>query len=499
MEEGASTKMPSYSYCARPGASHGYPYLVFDCQKKLHLPLITFAKDAQVRLASSSLQKYLTGILPWFTWLETDSWQVRANHQWTDPPEVVRSVIREYLVSRLQCRIKDHPLGGEFLQTTEACVNPVRILLASLKLFYRSAITCGYYQHTNPLSGTFTELAESARREMVQDTDGSLRPKMPDRSGVDMPSRAGRLTDSYFLLKDEWIPQVVTDITLPQQILNGGRALKKQGKDWGLREECLISLLFETGARVSELMALTLGDWKRRGLKDSAWTRNKGSRKRRAKFVCFSEDTVKLLKKYVNTERAAIDLRHWTLDDYLAGADRHEVELDEVPIFLSKRGTPWTVASFRTHYWKKACTASKMDVDPHQARHWYVSQALACIHAQARAGKTTVEQGVAELITYMAWRSGERVMQAYNHFYNAANHATIQQDIFQLLRASSKQKPPRTMQKPVPQETFSSMPAEKQQVMSHEEQQREKQNAVYAFLIGTGGYRDDLIELLTTE
>ena len=43
------------------------------------------------------------------------------------------------------------------------------------------------------------------------------------------------------------------------------------------------------------------------------------------------------------------------------------------------------------------------------------------------------------------------------------------------------------------------MPAEKQQAMSHEEQQREKQNAVYAFLIGTGGYRDDLIELLTTE
>ena len=104
-------------------------------------------------------------------------------------------------------------------------MNSVRILLASLKLFYRSAITHGYYPHTNPLSGTFTELAESARREMLQDTDGSLRLKMPDCSGVDVPSRAGRLTDSYFLPKDEWIPQVVIDTTLPQQILDGGCAV----------------------------------------------------------------------------------------------------------------------------------------------------------------------------------------------------------------------------------------------------------------------------------
>ncbi|HEU5379022.1 MAG TPA: site-specific integrase [Ktedonobacteraceae bacterium] len=334
---------------------------------------------------------------------------------------------------------------------------------------------------------------------MIQDTDGSLRPKMPDRSGIDVPSRAGRLTDSYFLLKDEWIPQMVTDTTLPQQILNGGRTLKNQGKDWGLREECFISLLFETGARVSELMALTFGDWKRRGLKDSAWARNKGSRKRRAKFVCFSEDTVKLLKRYINTERVTIDPHHWTLDDYLAHSEQREVDLDEVPIFLSKRSTPWTVAAFRAHYWKKACAASKIDVDPHQARHWYVSQALVRIHAQARAGKATVEQGVAELIAYMAWRSGERVMQAYNHFYNATNHAAVQKDIFQLLRASSKQKPQCTVQRPAPQETFSSMPAEKPQAMPRKEQQLEKQNAVYAFLIGTGGYRDDLIELLTAE
>ncbi len=493
--------MSTYSCCARPAASHGYPYLVFDCQQKLHLPLIVFAKDALSRLEPSSVQKYLIGALPWFAWLETDPWQVRAHHQWTDPPEVLRDVIREYLVSQLQCRIKDHPQGGEFLETTEACVNPVRILLASLKLFYRVAITHGYYSHANPLSGAFTDLVEAARVQMVQDTDGSIRPKMPDQSGVDAPSRAGRLTDSYFLLKDEWIPQVVTDTTLPQQILDGGRMLKEQGKDWGVREECLITLLFETGARVSELMALTLGDWKRRGLKDSAWAHNKGSRKRRAKFVSFSEDSVKLLQKYVNTERVEVDAHHWKLDDYLAHAERREVDLDEVPIFLSKSGTPWTVASFRANYWKKACAAAKLDADPHQARHWYVSQALVEIHAKARKGETTVEQGVAELIAYMAWRSGEKVMQAYNHFYKATGHATVQKTIFKLLRNKGKQqKTLSATHQPSPQAS-SSMPGDSQHVSQKNDQQPAEQTsaAVYAFLIGTGGYRDDLIELLATE
>lgn len=365
--------MPSYFCRARPDATHNHPYLVFDCQGELHLPLIVFAKEAHARLEASSVKKYLTGILPWFTWLDTDPWQVRANHCWTDPPEVLRDVIREYLVNRLQCRVKAHQEGGEWLETMEESVNAVRILLAGLKLFYRITKARGYYQYSNPLSCSFTETVEVARAYLVREDDGSIRPKLPDQSGVDVPHREGRLTDSYFLLKEKWIPQVVTDTDLPQKILNGGRKLQMQGKQWGLREECLILLLFETGARISELMTLTLGDWNSRGLKETMWSRNKGSRKRRAKFIRFSEQTIKLLRKYVDTERAAVDAQHITLDEYLRLAEQKEINLDTVPLFLSQRGTPWTVASFRANYWKQACAAAKIDADPHQARHWILN------------------------------------------------------------------------------------------------------------------------------
>ncbi len=482
--------MSAYSCCARPAVAHGHPYLVFDGQGKLHLPLIVFAKDATSRLAPTSVKKYLSGILPWFSWMETDPWQIQANRRWTDPPEMIREVIREYLVGRLQCRVKDHPEGGEWLETTEEMLNPVRHLLAGLKLFYRIARAHGYYFYDNPLSGVFTEVAETVREHLVQEEGLPPRPKMPDKSGVDEPSRARRLTDSYFLLKDKWVPQVVTDVELPQKILEGGRRAAEQGKDWGLREECLVSLLFETGARISELMTLTLGDWRRRGLKDTAWARNKGSRRRRAKFVRFSEQTVKLLKKYFDTERKAVDKHHRMLDDYLHIADQREINLDTIPLFLSKRGTPWTVESFRANYWKKACAAARIDADPHQARHWFVTQSLIEIHDRARKGKITVERGKEELIAYMGWRSGEKVLKAYNHFFQPAGHATVQNSVFKKLRKATA-KPASSTQHRLQKATQLSSPPS--QPSTRAQGQAQDGTALYAFLIGEGGEIDDLI------
>ena len=104
---------------------------------------------------------------------------------------------------------------------------------------------------------------------------------------------------------------------------------------WGLREECAICLLFETGARVSEVLGLTLGDWQARGLGQTAWARNKGSHRRRAKFVRFSPDTAKLLRRYGDTARAARDPQGRTFHDYLALARGDlgvEVPLHTVPV-----------------------------------------------------------------------------------------------------------------------------------------------------------------------
>lgn len=249
----------TYHYYRRPpDAEHGYPYLVFDTGGTLHLPLTVFAKDASDRLAPASVTKYLTSILPWFTWLETDPWQVRAGRRWDDAPEAVRGVVREYLVRQLGCQVRERSAGYATLTVADAAVNQVRLFLVGLKLFYRIARQHGYYHQAHPLTEAVTDLGRVADEHLASH-DG--RPPMPAVSGVDAPRRDRRLTDSYFIVVgDQWVPQVVTDPFLCQRILASGRALQAQGKPWGLREECVVCLLFETGARVSEVLGLTLDD-----------------------------------------------------------------------------------------------------------------------------------------------------------------------------------------------------------------------------------------------
>lgn len=193
--------------------------------------------------------------------------------------------------------------------------------------------------------------------------------------------------------------------------------------------------------------------------------------------VCaFSPDTAKLLRRYVDLERAAIDPGGRRLDDYLQLAGRGEVALETVPLFLSQRGTAWSVSSFRAHFWKPACAAAGLDVDIHQARHWYVTQAITEVHERGRRGQLTVERGLAELVAYMKWRSGEAVLQAYNHVYDAAHHAQIQDAIFQRLRAVAPPGPPAGTQ------PTSVAPLAEPEV--------EGRHTLYDFLVGASGYPD---------
>ncbi len=91
--------MVQYWYARRPQTvEHRHPFLVFDCQDRLHLPLTTFAKEACSRLGPKTPQTYLYAVLPYFTWLDTDLWQVRMGHTWNTPPQQVRRSIDDYLV-----------------------------------------------------------------------------------------------------------------------------------------------------------------------------------------------------------------------------------------------------------------------------------------------------------------------------------------------------------------------------------------------------------------
>ena len=431
--------MTSYWFAARPKTvEHQYPFTVFDAQDRLHLPLTLFAKDAQVRLCPKTVPIYLYSLCPYFTWLDTNIWQVRMGQTWDAPPELVRRSIDDYLVQKLQCQILPQHQGWKYVALTAGTKSTLRIFLAALKLYYQIMRERELYSFANPLVDSMSATIAAAVAQVVREEEEKKPPKMPDQSGVEIPRKkpTHRLTDSYYKLEhDEWQPQIIDDPKLPGDILAGGRTLLL--KYTRQRDEVVTWLLFETGARVSEICGLMLGDWAMLGTKNKAKSFSKGSYGRRTKTLSFAEDTVILLRRYFDEERIGFDPRGYSLDLYLELAAHKQIDLSTIPLFLSSQGTQLTAKTYREHYWNRACVAAGIEADVHQARHWHVTREVRDIYETAKNAKE-VEQRMRDLIDYMKWKSDETLC-AYEHYFEQQHHADTRDDFQQRMHAKVQQ------------------------------------------------------------
>jgi integrase len=405
----------SYWFAPRPeNTDHQHLYLVFDTRDRLHLPLTVYGKEASYRLSPKTVQTYLYALMPFFTWLETDEWQLRAGVTWDAAPVQLRRAVEDYLVSKLQCKVQQHHHGWKFVTITTGARNTIRVFLASLKLFYRIMGLRGSYSHQNPLSEPVSATVAAIETRLEQE-DGA--PRMPDQSGVASPRQRPkhRLSDNYFKLeRDEWVPQILDDPQLPALILGGGKHLSL--KYTRLRDEVVTWLLFETGARVSEVVELMLSDWAALGTNTKVKTFNKGSFGRRTKTLSFADDTVILLKRYFDEERICFDPQGYDLDTYLDLAARKQIDLSTIPLFLTTQGTQLTPKEYREHYWNLACQAAHIEADVHQSRHWHVTQEVRYIYETSK-DQAEVERRLQGLVKYMKWQS-EETLAVYQHYFD---------------------------------------------------------------------------------
>ncbi|WP_419879511.1 hypothetical protein [Brevibacillus centrosporus] len=233
---------------------------------------------------------------------------------------------------------------------------------------------------------------------------------------------------------ENWIPQIVDDVKLPGIILLGGSRLKR----WGLREECITRLLFESGGRVSEVIGLTLGDWYSRGLLREANAFSKGSNGRRVKFLRWNNETSKLLQRYFDTERRKHDPNGYRLEDYLKLNHKKKIDLLSVPLFLTNRGTVYTSKTYRENYWNPACRNAGIDADVHQARHWYVTMSMRTIYETSHTN-ADVQRRLRELIEYMKWKKGWEMIEVYQHYFDVQRHLEIQDKVHNLMEQSKKE------------------------------------------------------------
>jgi hypothetical protein len=176
----------------------------------------------------------------------------------------------------------------------------------------------------------------------------------------------------------------------------------------------VLSVRYSNLEHVSEVFDLTAADWATSGFTNRFFARNKGSLGRRVKTIIVSSPTAKLYRKYFNDGRGTHAGHAVTVGDLPRLLRRDPEQLAALRIFITVRGTPMTARLFRDHYWKPALKAAGIDADPHLCRHWFVTNALRHIERIATS-EGELARRKQELIQYMAWRSGERTLKAYEH------------------------------------------------------------------------------------
>jgi integrase len=266
------------------------------------------------------------------------------------------------------------------------------------------------YKYDSPLIDASSRILREIERE-----EGMSRHQMPQVSGVENPITVYQSESFFRLAKDHWEVSPVEDPDLATNLIKAFKPAKLS-----LRDQIIVRMALESGARIREILQLTVGDWRKLGGKQEARACSKGSRGRRVKRIRFSDTTAKMLRQYLNTDRAALDpeLR------------RLEQLADQDSLFLSQRHKPFDYEAFKPH-WKKLCYTAKVQLRIHDLRHWYVSMSMRII---AESAKTSAEIVLRkeELVRYMAWRSSDTIA-TYEKYFKGIQHYPIQDQVHQQL------------------------------------------------------------------
>ncbi|MGG4471196.1 tyrosine-type recombinase/integrase [Paenibacillus alvei] len=392
-----------------------FPLLVFDQLNRKFLPLTIFYKNLVQQLSEGTAITYLNSLLPFFSWLYKNSNHKGKIIDWDAPFEVVQEAIVDYLTHKLACKIRDHINSNKIINLTSESPKTIQIFLSALKKFYGMMIREKLYLYSNPLLEQELELTLN---EFTAE-DSETRPKMPDIAGTE-PRNRQYVSDSYFKLTgNQWMPEIIDDVQLPAKVFKGGEIA-----NWSLREKLIARMMFECGARISEILLLTIGDYRRRPSTQEFATFNKGSNGRRVKFIRFSNETIILFNRYVNTERKKHDPYSHTFNDLQ----------DDAAIFLTQRGTPYNYHSWYPH-WRRGCMAANILLNPHKTRHWYVTQALREIFESTEL-QSELQRKINQLIEYMKWKDKETI-HVYQHYFDAKQHREIQDKLFKKLEAET--------------------------------------------------------------
>lgn len=353
---------------------------------------------------------YLNFLLPFFAYL------LKQDVAWNVEPTILRRSVKAFLLQEVSCQIgRDTVLDGYRIELTSASPlahSSLRVLLAAIRDFYAVMIDAELYPYTNPMC---SGLLHQWKREHIKRLSNS---GAPDQAGIreETWQETNMRPTAYFRQRrgEPWRP----DTALTSEHIQRQMAADIE---WMLlhastqRDRLVFLLLRETGARLSEILGFTAGGYRKARDPYQAYVTNKGSGGREEKLIELTKATEAALVRYVRTERARYDLQ----------GRKRLADLDDTdPIFLTRRGTPYTREAFY-HHWRKLFAARPLQKEgqtplvpleftPHDIRHLRVTEWLTQI-GKSCVNNPQKERRLRRMVQRrMGWRS-PLTIHCYDH------------------------------------------------------------------------------------
>jgi hypothetical protein len=355
-----------------------YKVIFLDQHDRIVVPLTEWYRQRQIYGSKGTRETYLTCLLPYLSFL------VEQECPWNAPPERLRPVLIAFYRDRLGCQL--HPRRDQervdvvLTRETPVCASTLRVMRAALRDFYGVLKDAGLYAFVNPLS---SETLIALKREQTQ---ALANRGAPDHAGIRGETREqSRRRPTAFLHHSEaqgWKPELRKELADVREGMHRVLDTLIESETLPLREKAVLELLRNTGARLHEIVSLSVGGYRNAGLAGQAKVINKGSFDREVKTVYFAHNpkVEQLLTAYLKQVRPSHDPQGRTSLSELEDAE---------PFFLTARKTPYSVKSFYWywyHSYEPLQALCPVRFSIHDIRHLFVSEFLITLRLACGSG-----------------------------------------------------------------------------------------------------------------
>src|SRR5258708_5087795 len=403
-KQGRFVALSGLTKLAAPSGSQ-YPLLIVDSTGSPIFFLCEWYRRKKMIDSGRTPDTYLDMVLPWAGFL------LRRGYAWNAEPDRLLAFLFEFLRDDVGCQVV--PDGqredGWCVQTTGASPlskSSLGVLLAALTSVYDTLISAGYYAYRNPMR---SERLSQLKQEHLRQVKNA---GAPDYAGIRSETHAETNrafpTNQFRQRRGKvWEPQVVLEPDAVQERMRKTIDYMVQHVTFE-RDQVILLLLRQTGARLSEVIEVTVGGYRNAPRAGRALVKNKGSRGREEKTIYFTTSLDRHLLRYIRTERAKYD----------PYGRKHLADLDDQdPLFLTRTGKPYNRPAFY-HHWNRLFAPAQHQFKPgeqveftvHDLRHLRVTRAVTKYRQDAKGDPATEAALLEGFQHLMGWRSPETMI-----------------------------------------------------------------------------------------